>query len=235
MTRPYIICHMVTSIDGKVTGNFLNNDFISTGIEKYYDLNRSFAADAFLCGRITMEGSFTNGYYPDLTKYQNIKVAKCDYIARNDAKLYAVACDRKGRLGWKNSTIIDDDPGYGGAHIIEVLTEEVNDEYLAYLQEINVSYIFAGKSELDLLLAMEKLHSLFNIRKLLLEGGSLINGAFLNANLVDEISIVMVPATADKDSKSLFNDGLMQKYRLINCEKDDNNNVYLNYKLEEER
>ena len=24
MNRPYIICHMVTSIDGKVTGDFLN-------------------------------------------------------------------------------------------------------------------------------------------------------------------------------------------------------------------
>ena len=25
MNRPYIICHMVTSLDGKVTGDFLGN------------------------------------------------------------------------------------------------------------------------------------------------------------------------------------------------------------------
>lgn len=26
MDRPYIICHMVTSLDGKVTGDFLGRD-----------------------------------------------------------------------------------------------------------------------------------------------------------------------------------------------------------------
>ena len=69
MNRPYIICHMVTSLDGKVTGDFLADESIYQGIEYYYELNRKFNADAFLCGRVTMEGSFTFSYYPDLKEY----------------------------------------------------------------------------------------------------------------------------------------------------------------------
>lgn len=61
---------------------------------------------------------------------------------------------------------------------VEVLCETVSDEYLAYLQDIGVSYIFAGKDQLNVMLAVEKLSKLFGIKKLMLEGGSIINGAF---------------------------------------------------------
>ena len=59
MTRPYIICHMVTSIDGKVTGDFLFQNECAEATEIYYRLNRERKSDGFICGRVTMEGSFT--------------------------------------------------------------------------------------------------------------------------------------------------------------------------------
>ena len=228
--KPYIICHMVTSLDGKVTGDFLADESIYQGIEYYYELNRKFNADAFLCGRVTMEGSFTFSYYPDLKKYQGISIERCDFIANNNAKLYAVACDRYGRLGWKDSLIIDPDPGYGGSHIIEVLTEEVKDEYLAYLREKGVSYVFGGKYDLDVKLVLEKLYKEFGIKKLLLEGGSIINGAFMKADVIDEISLVVVPITAKTNDKPLFLESDLRNFRLEKCEKVQDNIVYLNYK-----
>ena len=148
--RPYIICHMTTSIDGKVTGSFLGGEECVPATEEYYRLNCEIPAEAFACGRVTMEESFTEGWYPDLTKFENIKVDRVDYIADQEAARYAVAFDRRGKLGWKTAQIEDEDPGYGGAHIIEVLCEDVPDAYLAYLQSIDVSYIFAGKTEMDL-------------------------------------------------------------------------------------
>ena len=69
MNRPYIICHMVTSIDGKVTGKFLESEAGLTAAEQYYKIHREFSADGFICGRLTMEGSFTGGWYPDLTAF----------------------------------------------------------------------------------------------------------------------------------------------------------------------
>ena len=40
---------------------------------------------------------------------------------------------------------------------------------------------------MDLSLALSKLNSLFNIRVLLLEGGSVLNGAFAKEGLIDEV------------------------------------------------
>ena len=62
MNRPYIICHMTTSIDGKVTGDFLFRDECSEAVEEYYEINRKLKCDGFICGRVTMEGSFTQEY-----------------------------------------------------------------------------------------------------------------------------------------------------------------------------
>ena len=104
--------------------------------------------------------------------------------------------------------IVDEDPGYGNAHIIEVLCEDASDAYLAYLQSIGVSYIFAGKEDLNLPLALDKLYRLFSIQKLLLEGGSVINGAFARENMIDELSLVLVPTVAGKDGKPLFYDSI---------------------------
>lgn len=214
--RPYIICHMTTSIDGKVTGDFLHKEECAPAIEEYYRLNREIPAAAFACGRVTMEESFTGGWYPDLSKYETINMDRNDYIANQDALRYAVAFDRKGRLGWKSANIedVDQDPGYDGAHIIEVLCENVCDTYLAYLQEIGVSYIFAGKDELDLKMALEKLWSHFFIHDLLLEGGSEINGVFEREGLIDELSLVQAAVVAGADGKSLFDSSIFETYRL---------------------
>jgi riboflavin biosynthesis pyrimidine reductase len=46
-----------------------------------------------------------------------------------------------------------------------------------------VSYVFAGPKGHDLPRAMEQLCSVFGLKKLLLEGGGKINGAFLNRSL----------------------------------------------------
>ena len=143
-----------------------------------------------------------------------MKVERADFVANNKATRYAVSFDRRGRLGWKTSEIVDEDPGYGGAHIIEVFCENVADAYLAYLQKVGISYVFAGKTEMDLAIAVEKLKGLFDIKVLLLEGGSVINGAFQRAGLIDELSLVQAPIVAEADDKPLFEGSALENYRL---------------------
>lgn len=73
MNRLYIICHMVTSIERKVTGDFLYRHECEAATEIYYEMNREYrqnGGSGFICGRITMEQSFTGGWYPDLSKYE---------------------------------------------------------------------------------------------------------------------------------------------------------------------
>ncbi|MBO5148820.1 MAG: RibD family protein [Anaerotignum sp.] len=231
MNRPYIICHMTTSIDGKVTGEFLYLPESESAVEAYYEINRKYKADAYACGRVTMEGSFTGGFQPDLTAFADAKVERTDYIADKEAKYFAVAFDRKGRLGWTDSRIHDEDSGYDDAHIINVMCEElVSDAYLAYLRDIGVSYIFAGKGELDLPLAVGKLKALFGIEKLLLEGGSVINGAFQRDGLIDELSLVVAPAVAGKEDKPLFTESRIECYQLQEVKQMEKDVFWMNYK-----
>ena len=61
------------------------------------------------------------------------------------------------------------------------------------LREKGISYIVSGKSSVDLANAVNRLGEHFGIRTLLLEGGGHINGAFLQADLVDEVSLLVVP------------------------------------------
>ena len=108
MNRPYVICHMTTSIDGKVTGEFLSRPNHGGASELYYQINRDYKADAYACGRVTMEGSFTGGWYPDLSGFEPV-YSPIDYLVDELTGFYAVAFDPHGRLGWKSNRIIDVD------------------------------------------------------------------------------------------------------------------------------
>ena len=230
MTRPYIICHMVTSIDGKVTGDFLFQNECAEATDIYYRINRERKADGFICGRVTMEGSFTGGWYPELSQYKPVD-KKADFLADELSGFYAIAFDTHGKPGWKSNKIIDPDgdPGYDGAQIIEVLSEDVDARYLGYLEAMQIPYIFAGESSIDVELALFKLKNIIGCETLLLEGGSIINGAFERAGVVDELSLVVAPVIAGWDSKPLFMDSDIANFKLVRAE-NENGNLVLNYK-----
>ena len=236
MNKPYIICHMVISIDGKVTGDFLSRQECGKATDIYYELNRQYiknGASGFICGRVTMESSFTGGWYPDLTKYEPVE-NKDDFIPGNLSGFYAVSFDPKGKLGWKSDKIIDEDPGYGGAQIIEVLTEQAEGRYLAYLQDMGIPYIFAGETEIDVKTALEKLKDLMDINTIILEGGSIVNGYFQRAGVIDELSLVVAPIIADAEDKPLFMNGTVSDFNLKAIQQYDNV-VWMNYKKVSEK
>jgi riboflavin biosynthesis pyrimidine reductase len=108
------------------------------------------------------------------------------YVADRRGRDIAVAIDPHGRLHYGKDHA-------GGDHIVAVLGEQVTDEYLAGLRQDGVSYLFAGPDGHDLHRAMDILSNSFGVKTLLLEGGGILNGAFLKARLIDEISILMYP------------------------------------------
>lgn len=212
---------MVASIDGKVTGDFLYQPECEKATDLYYKINRDYAADGYACGRITMEGSFTQGWYPDLSQYPEGDCLGMDFIVDDLYGFYAVAFDPHGRLGWKSNRIEDDDPGYGGAQIIEVVCENADPRYFGYLQAMEIPYLIGGKDEIDLPLVLFKLKNIIGINTLLLEGGSIINGAFEREDMIDEISVVTAPLVADKNDKPLFYGSDMNKFKLSDVRKYD--------------
>lgn len=179
--KPYVICHMLGSVDGRIKQDIWG----FKDHHKYFEEPASkIKADAWLVGRVTMQ-EFSSKKAP-AKKRGRINIAKEDFVADYDAKTFAVVIDPSGKCYWDSNMVSTE-------HVIEVLTEKVSANYLAHLQEQNVSYIFGGAEELDLKLVLKKLYKLFGIKKLRIDGGGHVNGSFLKAGLIDEFSLVLAP------------------------------------------
>ena len=174
--RPYIICHMLSSVDGKIDGAALET---VTGDGEYEATAAKLNGDAWICGRTTMQQHFAEDE-PFVSVANRPAGPQPVFVARR-AKSYAISVDTIGKLRWRDGDL-------GDNHLICVVSE-----YLAMLREKGISYIVCGKSSVDLADAVNRLGEHFGIRTLLLEGGGHINGAFLQADLVDEVSLLVVP------------------------------------------
>jgi len=231
MKRPYVICHMMSSVDGKIlSSNWQDKELTNTFsgyFEQYHD---TFTSQAWMCGRVTMERDFSGGVQPDLQPAPHA-IAREPFVGEAQAMSFAVAVDAHGKLGWDSNVT-------GGDHLIEILTEQVSDEYLYYLQRHRISYLFAGKEEIDFASALEQLTALFPIQTLMLEGGGHLNGSLLNAGLIDELSLLLLPiadGTAQSPTTFEVSDYLKKgpatRLHLAQVQQLDNDVVLLKYRF----
>lgn len=221
--KPYITVHMICSLDGRIiTDHWPAVEQAKLNIyEKVHD---TLQADAWLVGRITME-HFAKGDPMPAT-------ADCSYPRTtwradlSECKSYAIAIDSHGKLHVNRSDI-------SGDAIIMILTEQVSDDHLAELQRDNISYIFAGKQQVDLQDAVELLNSEFGIKNLVVEGGGNTNGSFLSSNLVDEVSILIMPLIDGGLGLPTSFDRSIPSYTglsLMSCDTMEGDIVHLRYK-----
>jgi riboflavin biosynthesis pyrimidine reductase len=184
----YIVCHMMSSIDGRSLTDNWNLKFASPC---YEDTAATFKADAWACGRVTMQEISHGKDYPrGLAK---APIERTDRFVKRDASQYAVSIDPKGKVAWKSDTALE-------SHIVEVLAENVEDDYLAYLQSIGVSYCFGGKDDIELARVVDTLERELKIDKLIVEGGGHVSGAFVNAGLADEVSVLLIPLVDGREA-----------------------------------
>lgn len=108
------------------------------------------------------------------------------FVAPGAHATVVVAIDPHGKLEYGRHHI-------GAEHIVAVLGKHVSDNYLAGLCRDGVSYLFAGDDGHDLAAAMDELGQAFSIQSIVLEGGGILNGVFLKAGLLDEISVLVYP------------------------------------------
>jgi riboflavin biosynthesis pyrimidine reductase len=221
--KPYIVVHMMSSLDGRSLTDGWNLDFAS---DLYENTAATFEADGWICGRVTMqEISHGTDYPKGLAKSA---VARTDHFAERGAPQYAISIDPQGRVAWKSNTALK-------SHVIEVLTEQVPDDFLAYLQSIGVSYVFGGKSEIDLGKVVQTLASELGVKKLIVEGGSHVSGAFVNAGIVDEVSVLILPLVDGRSEHPSSFEVAMEKWqkpaylKLISVEKQEHDAVWLRY------
>jgi len=229
--RPYVICLMVTSLDGKILAEkWGDTPTMNKLAGKFEIVQDRIGIPAWIVGRTTMEKDFTEFAKPILKKGHQ-EISREDFVAVHHAKRFAITIDGSAKLGWS-------EPKIGKDHVITILTESVPDAYLAHLKDIGLSYVFAGKTTINLTLALEKLYSLFGIENLMLEGGGKINGAFLNEGLIDEVNQVILPiADGTIETSTMFEiDALKKKdgatlMSLQEVKKIEDDAVWLTYKV----
>lgn len=234
--RPKIICHMVSSVDGRLHPS--RYTVPAAGVDgarlrKHYDeVSAKFGAQGWMCGRVTMQ-EVSKGK-PRTVAGSGVTSRDAFVGDRKDRDL-AIAVDPHGRVHYGQDNLLGD-------HAVAVLSEAVPDTYLAELREDGVSYLFAGPDGRDLAKAMEALGEAFGVETILLQGGASINGSFLKAGLIDEISVLIHPAIDGLAGvESIFGyagepderPGAGQALRHLHTETLEGGMVWLHYKVED--
>ncbi|WP_338695379.1 dihydrofolate reductase family protein [Bradyrhizobium sp. 26S5] len=233
--RPHIICHMGTSIDGRLHPSRFTKpaagipaDVLRSHYERIHD---EFNADGWIIGRVTMN-EMAKGSERHVANAP--KLPREPHLGNRNGRKLAIGIDPSGRVHFGKDNV-------GGDHAVAVLGEQVSDAHLAELRGDGASYLFAGAKGDDLASAMAQLASLFGAKTLLLEGGGGINGAFLKHGLIDEFSTLIHPAVDGVAGSQSIVDyhgpegdrpGAGQSLRLTHCETLEGGMVWLRHAVE---
>lgn len=227
MERAKVIIHMYVSIDGTIDGPYDGLETTKVSGD-FYDRQIFQMSDANANGATTVAMYAATGH-PDLSQYDSSDLGYQDWVPDGlKSDTWDVSFDRHGRCGWTRNYF-----DYGGhkSHAIEVVTRQTPLAYLAFLQSMKIPYIVCGDQDIDLEQALVKLKRYFGIATLAVCGGGIINGAFLKAGLVDQISLVMAPyVSGDPKKKRAFNtfgQFVDQQFSIQNVEKLSDGGVHL--------
>jgi riboflavin biosynthesis pyrimidine reductase len=214
---------MLSSIDGKIDGTSLKGLTTAGEYEATGDLLNG---DAWICGRTTMQQHFADS--EPFTATSSMPAGPQPVHVARRARSYAIAVDTLGKLRWSSADI-------DGDHLISVVSERVPLEYLAMLRQTGISYIVSGENAVNLENAANLLGEHFGIRILLLEGGGHINGSFLQADLVDELSVLIAPGIDGRHDIPAVFDGISPKsdkavpFRLKSVDRRESDTLWIRY------
>ena len=222
MKKPYIVCHMMTSVDGRIDCAMTSQ---LPGVEDYYATLDVLNVPTTVSGRVTAELEMAE---PGTFKAaDSTPLGKEAFSKKADAAGYEVVVDTHGKLLWPDAS------GMEKPYLI-LTSEQVPQEYLRYLDGQNISWIACGREKIDLARACEILAEKFGVERMGIVGGPAINTAFLDGGLLDEISI-LIGAGVDgrREMPSVF-DGLEMAHPLIHLslsdvQKFDSGAVWLRY------
>lgn len=195
MSKPYILVHMMMSLDGRIDCGMTIQ---LQGNNHYYATLDSLDAPSRISGRVTAETELTGG--GKFKTSNDAQLGKEAFAKNAGANSYNIVMDTKGSLLW------GDDEGAMQPHLI-ITSEQVSPDYLDYLNDKGISWIATGKEQIELARAMEILGDEFGIQRLAIVGGGKINGSFLDAGLVDEVSVVIGPGVDGRTGQPSLFDG----------------------------
>ena len=194
MNKPYIVCHMMTSVDGRIDCAMTEH---LPGVQEYYRTLDELDAPSRVSGRVTAQLEMAPGVFEphDLTPFGHEGYSKAA-----DAAGYEIVADTRGTLRWDGAE--EERP------LLILTSEQVSREYLRYLDEQHISWIACGAEGIDLRRACALLSEVFGVERMAVVGGGHVNAGFLAAGLLDEVSILMGAGIDGRGGMAAVFDGL---------------------------
>ena len=192
--KPYIISHMMMSVDGRIDCPMV----AQISGEEYYTALDSFGTSSKISGRVT--AALECSAVAEETSGNGTGIGAESVSKAVDSDEYTIVADTRGRLQMSCGNA-------DGHPLLVVMSELASEEHLAMLRRNNVSWIATGKERIDLNRAVEIMAEQFGVKRLIIVGGGNINGGFLEAGLVDEVSVMMAPGIDGRKGMTAVFDG----------------------------
>lgn len=170
---------MMASVDGRIDCAMTEQIEPS---DVYYDALDQLACPTTLEGRVTMQIHFAEPQ--PFRAADTTPIGKPSHHKATEAVGYAVGLDTHGRLCWPSAT-------HDGKPLLIVTSEDCPREYHDRLTAQGISWIAVGKGGIDLQTMTEVLRRNFGVERMAVVGGGHVNGAFLAAGLLDEVSVMI--------------------------------------------
>ena len=223
MEKPYVICHMMTSVDGRIDCAMTEH---LPGVSEYYDTLDALDAPTRVSGRVTALLELAQpGEFSCRTA---APLGKEGFFKAQDEAGYEVIADTRGTLLW------DGIGAEEGRPLLILTSERVSREYLAYLEAQRISWIACGKERIDLPRACALLRTAFGVERMAVVGGGHINAGFLAAGLLDEVSLLVGAGIDGRGGMAAVFDGLPENrpvtpLQLSSVQSFDSGAVWLRY------
>lgn len=198
MTKPWIACHMMMSVDGRIDCAMTSK---LRGVNEYYATLDALDAPTRVSGRVTAELEMSEGRWSVPAGSSADPCGEPGFHKAVDAPAYEVVFDTRGTQAWREGS------EYARPLLI-VLSEQAPRAYLCYLDDLGISWIVRGKKSIDVAAAADVLAREFGVDRMAVVGGGNINAAFLDAGLLDEVSVLIGPGIDARGGMASTFDGL---------------------------
>lgn len=224
MSKPFIACHMMMSVDGRIDCGMTVK---LRGNNEYYAALDALNVPNRVSGRVTAELEIAAGRWTasDPTPYGKRGFSRV--ASTSGAAGYEIIFDTHGSLAWNEGSTY-------ARPVLVVTSEQAPAEYLAYLDGQGISWIACGVDRIDIPAAVEIMGRDFGIERMATVGGGNINGAFLDACLIDEVSILLGPGIDGRGGMAATFDGLPMdrepvQLKLKHVESYDDGAIWIRY------
>lgn len=192
---------MIASVDGRIDCDMTEQ---IEGGNEYYEALEALGCPSMLMGRVTMQMHYALA--EPFVAHDTTPIDCEAFHVAHQAEAYCIGIDTHGKLQWGENE-------FDGQALLIITDEKCPKAYHDRLTEQGISWIATGRDGINLARAMELLAEEFGVERLAVTGGGHINGAFLKAGLLDEVSYMVAPGIDGRAGMAAVFDGIADKSR----------------------